>query len=134
MSRTLHVLVVVALFAACDRPGDPAKARAFAARALRGALAYPNSRLVTVSAGDEAAELVLASPDSAGAIAAWYRQVLPLNGWEIRRDVRGRDGSITIYAEQGERPFWLTVRPSTGAAGATYTMVGAVVDTTATKN
>jgi hypothetical protein len=134
MPRAFHFLAaIVLLAAACDRPGNPEQARAFAARALRGALAYPQSSVVSVSAGDEAAELVLSSPDSVDALAAWYRRALPLNGWVIKRDVRDRNGTVTIFAQQGERPLWVTVRPNVGGAGTTYTLVGAIVAADSTK-
>jgi hypothetical protein len=128
MSRALYVLTALALVAACDRPGDPAKTREFASRALRGALAYPNSSVVSVSAGDEAAELVLSTTDSMNAVADWYRRVLPLNGWELKRDVKDQAGKVTIYAEHGQRPLWITLQPNTGGSGTSYTLVGAIVD------
>jgi hypothetical protein len=133
MPRAFPLLLAIALLAACERPGNPDEARAFAARALRGTLAYPQSSVVSVSAGDEAAELVLSSPDSVAAVAAWYRRALPLNGWEVKRDVRDRSGTVTIYAEQGPRPLWVTLRPNVGGAGTTYTMVGAVVPADSTR-
>ena len=134
MPRAFHFLAaIVLLAAACERPGNPEQARALAARALRGALAYPQSSVVSVSAGDDAAELVLSSPDSVGTVAAWYRHTLPLNGWVVKRDARDRNGTVTILAQQGDRPLWLTFRPNVGGAGSTYTMVGAILATDSTK-
>lgn len=126
MSRAFHFLAAVVLLAACERPGNPAKTREFAARALRGALAYPRSSVVSVSAGDEAGEFVLSSPDSVGTVAAWYRRALPLNGWVLKRDVVDRTGAVTIYAEQGKRPLWITLRPNVGSMGTSFTLVGVV--------
>jgi hypothetical protein len=133
MPRVLPLVLAVALVSACDRPGDPARIREVAGRALRGSLTYPRSGIVSISAGDDAAELVLSSPDSVGAVADWYRKALPLNGWTIKRDTRNQSGAVTLYAEQGPRPLWITLRPNTGGPGSTYTLVGAVLEGDTTK-
>ncbi len=126
MSRVSHVLVVLALIAACDRPSEQARARTAAGRALSGALAYPRSSPVSVTAGEEAAQLSLTSPDSVAMVAAWFRRALPLNGWVIQREAAGAAGSVTLYAQKGVRPLWITLRPNVGAAGTTYTMIGEI--------
>jgi hypothetical protein len=131
MCRPHSLLIVLALLAACDRPGDPARARVAASQALRGALAYPRSTPVTVAAGEEAAQLTLTSPDSLAAIADWFRRALPLNGWVIQRQGRGQGGEMTLYAQKGDRPLWITFRPNVGGPGTTYTMIGEIpVDST----
>ena len=133
MPRAFPLLAVVAaLLLGCDRPNDPAKVRQMAGRALRGTLTYPNSSVVSIAAGDEAAELVMTSPDSVAAVANWFRQALTLNGWKITRAGRDANGVISIYAEQGERPLWLTLRPNVGGTGTTYTLIGTATDSTKT--
>jgi hypothetical protein len=115
------------LAAGCDRERDTEQARALAARALRGVLAYPQSTLVSVSAGSDAAELAFSSPAAVADVAQWYRRALTLNGWEMKSDQTGRDGTVAMYAVQGTRPLWLTLRPNGGGPGSTYTLVGAIV-------
>lgn len=132
MIRATQVLVVLALLAACERPGGPEQTRRAAGRALSGALAYPRSTLVSVSAGSEAAQLIMSSPDSVTVVAKWFLRVLPLNQWDVKRTVDDGRGTITIYAEQAKRPLWLTLRPSVGGPGTTYTMIG-VIPTDSTK-
>jgi hypothetical protein len=134
MPRAFCFLAALALLAACDRPGNPEQTRAFAARALRGALAYPQSTLVRVAAGDEAAELVLSTSASIDVVVDWYRRALPLNQWELKRETRDRNGAVTLYAEQGPRPLWITLRPNDGGAGTTYTLVGTAADSTMTNS
>ena len=126
MSRAHHLVVVLAVLVACDRPGDQARAREAAGRALSGTLAYPHSTPVTVAAGEEAAQLTMTSPDSVTVIVAWFRKVLPLNGWVIQRETAGTGGSVTLVAQKDERPLWITLRPNIGAAGSTYTMIGEI--------
>lgn len=129
MRRSIPLLVAVTLLAAgCDREQDPQQARALAARALRGVLAYPQSTLVSLSAGSDAAEISFSSPAAVADVAQWYRRALAANGWELKTDQTSRDGSIAMYAEQGKRPLWLTMRPNTGGPGSTYTMIGAIVE------
>lgn len=126
MLRAYHLVVVLTLLAACDRPGDPERARKAAGRALSGALTYPRSTPVTVAAGEEAAQLTMTSPDSVPMIVAWFRQALPLNGWIIQKEAGGAGGEMSLYAQKGARPLWITFRPNVGAAGTSYTMTGEI--------
>src|SRR5688572_2520498 len=99
MQRYSFAVCALLSLVACDRPKEP-DARQMAARALRGTLSYPQSSIVKVSAGTDAAELQLASPAPADRIAAWYREALPLNGWELKNEGKDREGALSIYAEK----------------------------------
>jgi len=133
MPRAARFIVIVALLAACERPGDnPEQTRHLAGQALSGTLAYPRSSMVSVSAGQEAAQLIMSSPDSVTTVAAWFLKALPLNHWDVKRTISDHKGSVTIYAEQNKRPLWLTLRPNVGGPGTTYTMIG-VIPTDSTK-
>lgn len=134
MRRSIPLLLTFALVAAgCERPRDTQADRTLATRALRGVLAYPQSSLVSISAGEEAAELAFSSPDSVSNVAEWYRQVLLLNGWDVRSDVTQKDGSVRIYAQKDTQPLWVSVRPGVGGPGSTYTLVGAIPRADSTK-
>ena len=126
MSRAFQLCIVLALLAACERPGDSERARVAAGRALSGTLAYPRSTPVTVAAGEEAAQLTMTSQDSLPVIVAWFRRALQLNGWAIQREATGRAGDVTLYAQKGDRPLWITLRANVGAVGTTYTMIGEI--------
>jgi hypothetical protein len=129
MRRSIPLLLALALLAAgCDRERNTAQDRALAARALRGVLAYPQSSLVSLSAGNEAAELAFSSPAAVADVAQWYRQALTLNGWDVRSDIAQGDGTVSIYAQKDTQPLWVTLRPNVGGPGTTYTLVGAVVE------
>jgi len=133
MPRAARFIVIVMLLAGCERPGDNAEeTRHRAGQALSGTLAYPRSSMVSVSAGEEAAQLVMSSPDSVTTVATWFLKALPLNHWDVKRTVSDRSGTVTIYAEQNKRPLWLTLRPNVGGPGTTYTMIG-VIPTDSTK-
>lgn len=126
MSRCLTLLLFLTALAGCERPDEGARARTVASRALRGVLAYPQSSVVSMSAGDDAAELVLSAPAPVGDVVAWYRRTLELNGWELK-GVRQRFDTVTIYAERGRQPVWIRLQPNAAGAGTTYTLVGAII-------
>lgn len=129
MPRPLALLTLVLLAAACERrqPPDPS---AMVRKALAGVMAYPSSSQVSASAGADAAQLTLSTPDSLSRVAGWYRQFLATNGWTLQSDVTTAD-SIAIVAQKGSRPLWLTLRSNVGAPGTTYTLISAVTDSTA---
>jgi hypothetical protein len=131
--RSVLLLLSLALLAACDRSRATEKTEALVSRALKGVLAFPQSTPVEVSAGEEAAQFVLTAPASVAEVRAWYRKVLPMNGWELKGDGQGRDGTVSMYAEHQGRPLWITLRPNVGAPGTTYTLIGAFTLSDSTK-
>ena len=94
---------------------------------LHGILVYPHSLQIGMAAGEEAAEITLTTVDSIAPVANWFREVLRLNRWALQSDVTGGDGSVSITAQRGNRPLWITLRPNVGGPGTTYTIIGAVV-------
>jgi hypothetical protein len=131
--RLVGLVTVAALAAACERPGEGAAAARQAAETFKGMVAYPRSSLVSTSTGGDAVQVVLTTPAPVQTVATWYRELLRLNGWELRADAVLNDGSISIYADSGKRPLWITLRTNVGAPGTTYTLIGPVpgLDTTA---
>ena len=121
--RSLSLLVLV-LLTSCEPPGERVEDRELAARALEGVLAYPRSAAVSVAAGPEAAEAAFTTPAAVEEVAAWYRETLRLNGWELTSDRRMPGGSIVLYAERGGRPLWITLHRNVGGPGTSYTLVG----------
>jgi len=127
MPRPFIVCLLLAVtVAGCERRHE-AESRAMAVRVLQGVLVFPGSQVVNVASGADAAEVELSSPASLAAVALWYHQVLRLNGWELKSDAKLPDGGVTIYAEQGRRPLWITLHPAVGAGGTTYNLIGAQV-------
>ena len=126
MSRLLALVSLVALGAsACERPAERTDDRQLAARVMTGLLAYPRSTVVNVSTGHDAAQVTLATPEQPDRVAAWYREMLRLNGWELQSDGVTNEGSVSIYAEKGKQPVWITLRATVGGPGTTYTLIGA---------
>src|SRR5438477_8360342 len=133
MNRPLSLALALVLCAACERPGERTSERELAAKLLSGVLAYPHSTLTGVSAGQDAAQATFTTPAPLPRVAAWYRETLKLNGWQVRTDQAMADGSIAIYADSGRRPLWITLRANVGAPGTTYTLVGAILGASTTK-
>ena len=126
MTRVSFLLLFVCALLACERPGGPEQTRRLAGQAFQGTLAYPRSTMVSISAGEEAAQLVMSSPDSVAVVARWFVRALGTKNWEVKRNLSDANGTVTIYAEQNKRPLWLTLRPNVGAPGTTYTMIGVI--------
>jgi hypothetical protein len=128
MSRTVVVLCAALALGGvgCERQDEALRARQLASRALRNVLAYPQSSLVSVSAGENAAELVLTSPATVPVIVAWYRHTLEQNGWDVKSE-QTRGDTVTLFAERRGEPVWITLRPNAGAAGTTYRLIGAIL-------
>lgn len=124
--RASPVLLLFACAVACNRP-EPQDTQAMVRKSLHGVLVYPRSTVVDAAAGSNAAQLTLTSIDSVGTVAAWFRSELSLNGWSLESDVTNADGSVTIQAQKGKRPLWITLRPNVGGPGSTYSVIGAVV-------
>ena len=135
MKRPLSLALVIVLVccAACERPGEGTSERELAAKVLTGVIAYPHSTLTGVSAGQDSAQATFTTPAPLRRVAAWYRETLKLNGWQVRTDQAMADGSIAIYADSGRRPLWITLRANVGAPGTTYTLVGAILGADTTK-
>lgn len=126
MPRLLPLLLAaLSVCLACDRPAEQKQERAFAAKVLTGLLAYPRSSLVSVTAGQDAAQVTLSAPAPMAEVAKWYREMLRLNGWELQNDAVAADGSVTIYAEKGRRPVWIMLTADEGGAATRYQIVGA---------
>ncbi|HEU5259868.1 MAG TPA: hypothetical protein VFU41_00445 [Gemmatimonadales bacterium] len=119
-------LALLLLLGACERPDEQTFERELAAKILTGVVTHPRSTLVSVSAGQDAVEATFATPADVKGLAAWYRQALELNGWQVRTDQVMADGSIAIHATSGQRPLWITMRANVGGPGTTYTLVGAI--------
>ena len=129
MRRLAVLLLPVLALAACRRGDrDPAAERRFASQALTGVLAYPQSTVAGVATGTEAAEVTFTTPSEPARVAAWYRQTLHLNQWELRSDAPQADGMVMMHAMKDGRPLWVTIRPTVGGSGTTYTLVGVVLE------
>lgn len=135
MRRSTFLLAAIVLLGtACNRDDkEAARARGVIGRAMPDALSYPGSTLVSYSASDDAAQIELTTAAPVQVVAKWYRETLPVNGWDVQSDAEDRSGALVIYAEKAKRPLWLTLRANVGGPGTTYTLMGGIVETDSTK-
>ena len=129
MSRALIIVLAIVVAVACERPSErAARERQFAGRMLQGTLAHPQSVVVGIATGTDAAEVSFSTPAPVGAVIVWYREALRINGWEIKNEAREADGTTVLYAQNGNRPLWIRLRETVGAPGTTYSLIGAQVE------
>jgi hypothetical protein len=131
MLRLSASLMLAFLCAACqrDRAPEPGQEREYTATVLHGVLAYPQSSVVNVTRGSDAAQATFSAPAPVSVVATWYRQMLRLNGWDLQNDAVMNDGSVAILAQQGQRPLWITLKPTAGGSGTLYTLIGTELPT-----
>ena len=129
MPRFAALLLLASLSTACKRPPEQRPDREFAAEVLHGIPAYPQSSVLSVASGSDAAQATLSAMAPVEKVATWYRQMLRLNGWDLQNDAVTRDGSVAIFAVRGTRPLWITFKANLGGAGTMYTVIGAQVAT-----
>lgn len=125
MRRLSALLLVAAACTARDRAPDRQQEREFTASVLQGVLAYPQSSVVNLTSGTDAAQATFSTPAPVPVVATWYRQMLRLNGWDLQSDAVMNDGSVAIMAQQGARPLWITLKANRGGPGTIYTLIGA---------
>lgn len=133
MLRLSASLILAILCVSCrrDRAPESQQDREFAGNVLHGVLMYPQSSIVNVTRGSDAAQVTFSAPAPVSDVATWYRRMLRLNGWELQNDAIMRDGSVAILALQGQRPLWITLKAGTGGSSTTYTLIGAELPTDA---
>ena len=137
MPRTIVVLLVASICVACHRAAQEQQQqqqqqrhdRDVAAAMLHGILAYPQSSVISVASGVDAAQATATTAASVAEVATWYRRMLRLNGWDLQNDAVTRDGGVAIFAQKGTRPLWITLKATAGGPGTTYTLIGAELPT-----
>ncbi len=134
MRRVIPFVLLLAVVAtACNRDREARRARAVLSKALPQAMAFPGSSVITFSAGEDAAQIELSTMAPFKDVVAWYREALPLNGWEVQSDAVDESGAVIIYAEKAKQPLWITLRANVGSPGTTYRLMGGVVEPDSTK-
>jgi hypothetical protein len=87
----------------------------------------PNPELVSRSGSEDALQLTLRSPADMGLVADYYRTALSRGKWRLVSDVKSRDGSTALYAEQDGPPLWVRIWKSEDRPGTMVQLTGALV-------
>jgi hypothetical protein len=91
----------------------------------------PNASFVSKSGGSEALQITLRSPAKAKDVETYYRSLLTKDGWRLVNDMRDRDGSVVLLAEQDGPPLWVRIKSTDDSAATIVELAGAIVADTA---
>jgi hypothetical protein len=120
-------MAVLALVACKDRePQTPQVSQVFPRLPLP-----PNASVVSKSGGSDALQITLMSPAKAKDVETYYRALLSKDGWRLVNDMRDRDGSVVLLAEQDGPPLWVRIKSTDDSAATMVELAGAILaDTT----
>jgi len=120
-------MAVLALVACKDRePPTPQVSQVFPRLPLP-----PNASVVSKSGGSDALQITLMSPAKAKDVETYYRALLSKDGWRLVNDMRDRDGSVVLLAEQDGPPLWVRIKSTDDSAATMVELAGAILaDTT----
>ena len=120
-------MAVLALVACKDRgPQTPKVSQVFPNLPLP-----PDASVVSRSGSSDALQLTLVSSAKAKDVEAYYRAMLSKNGWRLVNDMRDRDGSVVLLAEQDGPPLWVRIKSTDDSVATVVELAGAVfADTT----
>jgi hypothetical protein len=91
----------------------------------------PNASVVSKSGGTDALQITLISPVKVKEVETYYRATLSQNGWRLVNDMRDRDGSVVLLAEQDGPPLWVRIKSTDDSVATMVELAGAVMaDTT----
>jgi hypothetical protein len=91
----------------------------------------PNASVVSKSGGSDALQITLISPAKVKDVEAYYRTTLSRNGWRLVNDMRDRDGSVLLFAEQNGPPLWVRIKSTDDSVATMVELAGAMfADTT----
>jgi hypothetical protein len=91
----------------------------------------PQPTVLDRTGGSEALQLRVLSPAKAKDVEGAYRTMLSHGGWRLVNDMRDRDGSLVLLAEQDGPPLWVRIKSTDDSSGTIVELNGAVVPGTA---
>jgi hypothetical protein len=87
----------------------------------------PQPTVLDRTGGSEALQLRVLSPAKAKDVEGAYRSLLSRGGWRLVNDMRDRDGSLVLLAEQDGPPLWVRIKSTDDSTGTIVELNGAVV-------
>ncbi len=87
----------------------------------------PQASVVSRSSGSDALQITLMSGAKARDVEAYYRHTLSKNGWRLVNDMRDRDGSVVLLAEQDGPPLWVRIKSTDDSVATLVELSGAVM-------
>jgi hypothetical protein len=93
----------------------------------------PRPELISQTGSADALQLTLHSPSDMDRILEYYRSMLSTGNWRLVSDIKNRDGSVALYAEQNGPPMWVRIWKPKGQSGTMIQLTGAVAPKDSTK-
>ena len=120
-------MAILALVACKDRGPQPPKI----SQVFPNLPLPPSASVVSKSSGSDALQITLISPVKVKEVETYYRAILSKNGWRLVNDMRDRDGSVVLLAEQNGPPLWVRIKSTDDSVATMVELAGAVMaDTT----
>jgi len=123
-ARTLGVVALTAVAAACAKPHERPAGAAARPNYLIGVPYLPQSVVQDTTGSPEAQQLVLLAPKPIDSVAAFYRRALPMTGWQIMGDI-GDTIHVSLYLVRDGRPLWVQIDAQGPESRVTLTAAGA---------
>ena len=114
------------LLLACGSESKPPKPPEVAA-AFPSLPLPPEPHFISRAGSDDALQITLFSPAKTPMVTEYYRKTLSRKPWRLVSDVKNRDTSTVLYAEQGGRPLWVRVWSTSDGEGTMVELSGAAV-------
>jgi hypothetical protein len=86
----------------------------------------PNPEFVSKSGSADALQITLRTPVDQAKVTEFYRAALTRGKWRLVSDIKNRDGSTALYAEQDGPPLWVRISKLTDRPGTMVQLTGAV--------
>jgi hypothetical protein len=93
----------------------------------------PKPELISQTGSADALQLTLHSSSDMDRILEYYRSILSAGGWRLVSDIKNRDGSVALYAEQNGPPMWVRIWKPKVQSGTMIQLTGAVALKDSTK-
>ena len=124
--------VLAGLVLACGSESRPPKPPELGA-AFPNLPLPPEPELVSQTGSADALQLTLHTPSDLDHIVDYYRNALSAGNWRLVSDIKNRDGSVVLYAEQDGPPMWARIWKPKDRPGTMVQLTGAVVSKDSTK-
>ncbi len=115
-------MAILALVACKDKAPEPPKV----SQVFPNLPLPPNASLVSKGGSADALQITLISPVKAKDVETYYRDVLSKGGWRLMNDMRDRDGSVVLFAEQDGPPLWVRIKSTDDSVATIVELAGAV--------
>ncbi|MEP6573580.1 MAG: hypothetical protein ABJD11_12820 [Gemmatimonadota bacterium] len=84
-----------------------------------------DAKVISRAGSEDALQIVFTTEATPDQMSAFYRTTFTRPPWHLVSDQKTADGALTLYAESGGPPMWVTIRSTAGESGSTVELSGA---------